>query len=297
MTYKVFVDDSGSKEYFEPYNPYLIEDPLPFEGNELYWRNNYFVLTGIRVEQEDLGKVDGAIRKLKVDCFGTEDVEIKSVWLRYPDKQEAKYLKPYGLTKERLLKFGNDYMDAIASFSDEVKILAVVVDKRYFKYRGKVNNAPLLRATQVLLERVCQAGGETTLVFDQMDTSTSKWRGDNNKILGVYLTNARMEQIYISEYTNITDCTFGDSSKDNMLQIADVCAYCVYRQFVMYGPEWSQQRDNETLDVYSYFRRIADNFYRSPYPSHRNKVVGYGLSVIPNTHKLNWQFVKESLED
>lgn len=294
MLYKVFIDDSGLKEYLDPYIEKYIENPLPFEGNEMYWRSNYFVLTGVKIKQEDLGEIDKEFRELKQNCFGTDNIEIKSSWLRQPEKRTQKYLEPYNLSCNKLNKFGEDYFDTIAKFEKKLKIIAVVVDKRYFKHRDKVGNAPLLRATQVLLERVHDSGGFNTLVFDQMDKSTSKWKGDNGKVLGVYLTNEHMEKIYTAQYTNIVDCTFGDSKKDNILQIADICSYCVYRQFVMYGPDWSQQRGNEQLSIYPYFGKIADNFYRSPY--HKNKVIGYGLSAIPNPKKLNWQFIKEHLE-
>jgi len=47
--YKTFVDDSGKKNFHTPYAIDFVENPPTFEGYEEFWRDNYFVLCGVRV--------------------------------------------------------------------------------------------------------------------------------------------------------------------------------------------------------------------------------------------------------
>jgi len=46
MLYKVFIDESGKKEYKNPYSKDFINNPPPLEKYEDFWRDNYFVLCG-----------------------------------------------------------------------------------------------------------------------------------------------------------------------------------------------------------------------------------------------------------
>jgi hypothetical protein len=56
---------------------------------------------------------------------------------------------------------------------------------------------------------------------------------------------------------------FISSSENNFLQVADLCAYDLFRQFKDHGEEW----DSPTADkwpLYRYFSRIVRQFYTGP---------------------------------
>ena len=84
MIYRVFIDDSGAKEYKNTFSSQDIKSPPSFIGNERYWRDNYFVMCGMRLHQKNISPINNIINGLKIDCFGTTKVELKSDWLRNP---------------------------------------------------------------------------------------------------------------------------------------------------------------------------------------------------------------------
>lgn len=296
MSCKVFIDDSGDKEYPTPYAREFVDNPPPFPGNETFWRGNYFVLCGVRVDDADLENLNNQFNSLKVKYFGTRDVEIKSTWMRIPDKRKKYYLDPYGITSEQLNQFGEEYFDLIRTNWKILKIFGVVFDKRWYgKARTTPEGTPLLKTSQVLLERVhSYCGTDCVVIFDQMESSLSVKKGAHNKIQGVFLKNDGMTNIYVPSYTNIKDISFKQSSSENFLQVADVCAYTIARQFVEFGREWGGTHKNAegkvVLSVYKYFDRISCNFYVGGWLF--DSVRGYGLVCLPDKAKINWDFKK-----
>lgn len=297
MSSTVFVDDSGSKEYLTPYTRDFVENPPLFEGNEAFWRGNYFVLCGVRIEDSDLEELNDQFNALKEACFGTRDVEIKSTWMRMSDKRKKFYLDPYGITPEQLNKFGEDYFDLIAANAKKMKLFAVAFDKRWYgPARATADGTPLLKSTQALLERLhSYCGKDCKVVFDQMESSLSIQKGTHDKMQGIFLKNDEMKNIYVTKYDNVSGISFKQSSSENFLQVADICAYTVYRQFTQYGREWDgTHKDDEgktTLNTYPYFERIRCNFYSGGY--FRVGVRGHGLVCIPDKAKINWDFQKD----
>lgn len=295
MLYKVFIDDSGKKGFYDPYDPLKNYDPPEYKDDLSFWRNNYFVLCGVKIKQDDIGQINDEINNLKYTYFGTHDIEIKSNYLRHPEKRQKFYLTPYGLSEQKLNEFGEAFIDLIAAHKEDLKLFAAIHDKRQIRQRSEIKHDPLLKTTQILLERIHKSGGYNIVVFDQMDSGISLDSKNHKNILGVYTGNKGMSEIYISNYSNISDVSFMVSSKENFLQIADVCAYNVNRQFMEYGREWldrSSIQDKKKLSTYPYFDRIAGNFYCSPYPNCQNRVRGYGITLYPDFAKINWSTKK-----
>ena len=114
MLYKVFIDESGQKEYKTPYSRDFFDNPPPFNKYEDFWRDNYFVLCGVRVKTDDLSKINKEINRLKKRYFNTHKVEIKSDWLRNPDQRKKHYLRKFDISADNLNKFGDDFIDLIA---------------------------------------------------------------------------------------------------------------------------------------------------------------------------------------
>jgi len=289
MNYKIFIDDSGSKEYFNPFSRDFIDNPPDTEQYLDFWRKNYFVLTGVRVLNKDLGLINKAINDLKEDIFKTHNVEIKSDWLRNPNQQKKHYLIPFKLKIEDLKKFGDKLFKLIIKYNQQLKIISVVFDKRYFgdKKRLIAEGNSLAKTSQIIFERVQYLGGKNTVIFDQMESSLKLRRGRHKLILDVFENKESIKTIHVHKYSAIDDVKFAKSNLENFLQIADICGYPVYRQFVHYGRDWGS-KTNDTLPTYEYFNRIRHNFV-----SLKGKVRGVGLVCIPDLNKRNWDILND----
>ena len=88
MYYKVFIDESGSKDYINPYSRGFVDVPPLFKDYPKFWQDNYFVLCAVRIKQEDIGPINNDINVLKEKHFKTTKVEIKSDWLRNPHNRK-----------------------------------------------------------------------------------------------------------------------------------------------------------------------------------------------------------------
>jgi hypothetical protein len=298
MLYKVFIDDSGSKDYISPYSRDFIDNPPIFDNYEKFWRDNYFVLCGVRVAQENLNEINSIINKLKEKYFKTHLVELKSDWFRNEHKRKKNYLNKYNISVEDLTKFMNEIYDMIANYSDKLKLIAVVFDKRFYgdEKRQRSEGSPLAKTSQIIFERLQYLGTYHIVIFDQMEASLKIDHGNNGKILEVLRGNKEMEKIYVAKYDKISDIKFIKSSNENFLQIADLCAYNVYRQFVHYGREWSGNKKDKNgksiLGMYEYFNRIRCNFIHLPMGIEK-KVCGVGMVCIPDFDKYNWDLMKD----
>lgn len=291
MLYKVFIDDSGGKDYRTPYARSFINQPPTFDGNEEFWRNNYFVLCGARIKDSDIAALNAEINSIKMEYFGTHNVEIKSVWLRNPDKRKKHYLAPFSIAEDDLNAFGNAILHFISAHKRELKLIGVVFDKRYYgdAKRATGHGSPLLKTTQVLLERFHYMGGYHVVVFDQMESSLLLNDGQQGRMLNVFQNREAMGEIFVNQYSGVTDFKFLKSSGENFLQIADVCAYNIYRQFVEHGREWcgssKDQQGVPALSCYEHFDSIRCNLVAHP---RDGRIRGIGLTCIPDTDKLNW---------
>lgn len=291
MLYKVFIDESGKKEYKNPYSRDFIKNPPPLEKYEDFWRDNYFVLCGIRIKQDNLKIINPKINEIKKEYFGTHKIEIKSDWLRNPHKRKKHYLTPFNIIAERLNEFGEKFIDLIGEHKKNLKIVAVVFDKRFYgdAKRQKSEGIPLLKTAQVLFERLQYAGNYHIVIFDQMESSLKLSVGQHDKILNVFQKNHGMEKIYVDKYDKITDIKFMESCNENFLQVADICAYNIFRQFVEFGREWTGQNKSKngkvSMSAYPYFDRIRCNFLYNPF---NKQVRGVGLTCVPDVKKLDW---------
>jgi hypothetical protein len=296
MLYKVFIDDSGSKDYISPYSKDFINNPPVFDNYEKFWRDNYFVLCGVRIEQENLQELNYIINNLKQRCFKTYEVELKSDWLRNPYQQKKNYLDKFNVTIDDLKKLTNGIYDMLREYRDKLKLVAVVFDKRYYgdEKRKRSEGDPLTKASQIIFERLQYLGTYHVVIFDQMEASLKIDKGNNGKILKVFKDNQEMEKIFVQSYDKIADIKFIKSCNENFLQIADLCAYNVYRQFVHYGRAWSgSNKDKKGLSImgmYEYFDKIRCNFVHLPQGVNK-KVCGVGMICIPDFDKCDWDLM------
>lgn len=292
--YKIFIDDSGSKDYKNSYCP-LKKECLPDWKDERKWLDdNFFALCWIHIKSADIQYIDNEIKDLKNKVFGTNHVEIKSTFLRNPKQAKKEYLDKYKITSRDLKYFGDEVYNILEKHKNKFRIFATVFDKRQYKYRDKIDANCLLKSCQVLFERVQYSGLKTIMVFDQMESSLSKKKWNHKKMLEVKQQNCGMEKQYIDVYDNIIDIEFQKSHNENMLQVADLLSYNVRRQFMEHGRcmidgEGCIKNNNWYTECweYEYFTKTCNRIY-----SEKWKTIGIWLVVIPNWKKLNWNLSK-----
>jgi hypothetical protein len=278
----LFIDDSGSKEWVTPHTDDFVNNPPErTEQNLNFWRGNYFVLAGVHVDSETLAKINSKINSIKIEYFGTKYVEIKSTWLRNPEKRKRNYLEKFNMTEKKLREFIDlEWYKILEDYKNSIKVQAVVLDKRYYKYReGKY---PLELTVVALFDRVEKGDHkECSIVFDQMDDEIRSTQHTQGRVLRIHKKEVAIPS-FQNKYSH--KISFEKSCNSNMLQIADTVAYNVYRQFLDFGHEWDNSKI-DTLPEYSHFEKISDLFYKSS----TGQIKGYGLVKVPDPNGRRWK--------
>lgn len=280
-THVLYVDDSGTKEYAA--------------APELYSNtgcSRYFVFGGVCISTSEAGKLSTSIREIKIRYFGTDNVEIKSNWLRIPKEQERRYLAPYGLTSEALKVFVEEYYNAIAA--TELCLIAAVVDKIHVqeKYQ-RPWYAPAI-AYELLLQRAvqeCRHPNSISIVVDDMTGATPKGN-QYKKNLTNHHRNLRQRgsSLYKGiDFSSLTgEVKFVNSAFSPLVQVADIIAYNIYRQFVQYGEKWEEE-GLERLPTYEWFDKLGKKFRQGP----DQRVQGFGVAKFPLLRRIRWSYTDE----
>lgn len=228
------------------------------------------------------------IQKVKSAYFKTSNIEIKSRWIRMPNLREEKYLLPYGLTNEDLAVFVGDIYNLM--IESRITIFAGVVDKHRTLQKNHSRGAwhPLTIAYEILMQRVVLTIPRTHTVQVYMDNMSGKTSSGNEHNTNL-LRHHRVLQKYGSrllpkQYSSLSfgclqgDLKFIDSARSDLVQLADLIAYNVYRQFVEHGDSSLGVDDLSTDDKYEWFQKLWNKFDRS----WRGSVQGYGVAVYPS---------------
>lgn len=280
--FKFFIDDSGSKDYKNPYDKSLSDSLYPWSSTTKSWLDdNFFVLCGIYIHTDNMKIIDNEIKALKKRIFGTEYIEIKSVYLRNPKLRKRYYLDKYPVTEQSLKDFWDSLFTIISKYQNTLKLITTIFDKRHYKNRSDSDKQPLLKSVQAIFERIEHIGNDTHIVFDQMESSLSLEKGNHKWICNVAKGNVWLSHSYIEDYTHIKKIEFQKSHNDNFLQIADICSYVIRRQFMEHWKVWLEGWSD--CGVYDYFDKIRCNVY-----TQFGKSVWYGLIIIPNFKKIQW---------
>ncbi len=278
----LFIDDSGSKDWETPYaQEFISKPPVRNEQNLKFWRGNYFVLAGVHVSTDTLTSINPEINEIKLKTFHSSHVEIKSVWMRNPDKRKKHYLDPYKISENDLRQFTEDWYKILEENKAEIQLQAFVLDKRYFKNK-RSQFTPLQMLVQVLFDRVeLHPSRQCTIVFDQMDREIKSVKHHHGEILKI--SNKEIDLGSFQKKYSHFPPRFEASKNSNLLQLADTVAYNIYRQFVDYGGIW-EDKNSRTLRLYPFLKRISDNFYH-----HKGRVAGFGIVKIPDPNKIRWR--------
>ena len=278
----LFIDDSGSKHWETPYSAEFVDSPPARTSQNLnFWRGNYLVLAGLYIDSQVMKELNERIDKEKEKVFGTKYVEIHSADLRSPFKRRKKYIDKFDITEESLKYFIEDFWYPLYDQYD-LQLIAIVLDKRYYKNVRHEGKSPLDVAAEGLFEstelhpkRGCR------IIFDQMDSQIKSSKREQGRILQIANTKISLDDGKYENKYHHTSIGFDNSARSNFLQMVDLVAYNVWRQFVEYGDEWdihAPQGEHRKLPTYQYFERISKNFY------HREdgKINGYGIVKLPD---------------
>jgi len=271
----IFIDDSGSKLWDIPYAQEFVDrPPVRNDNNRNFWLQNYFVLAGVFVDGDTMTRLNPLINEKKWELFRTKYVEIRSSDLRNPHQRRKKYTDKFRVSDDALKEFIDDFWYPLFTNNPQIKVQAVVLDKRY--YKNHRDRLPLAIATQALFDRIELGPNKMSMiVFDQMDAEVKSIQGSQGTILKI--ANHEIDLGASFNTYSHTNIVFEESKNSNFLQLADTVAYNIFRQFVEYGDKW-----DGTIAIdgkYSYFERIFGNFYCK---GSSNQPKGVGITKLPD---------------
>lgn len=272
----LYLDDSGTKEY-SPDRRYSLDGG----------KTPYFVFGGTLLTQRQASIVDQKMCALKLRCFGSASVEIKANWLRFPPERTRRYLIPFRLTDAQLNSFVNEVYELLSC--DLCLHLACIVNKAEVQETyHKSHHYPPSIAYDCVLQRAQQQmqteDGIVHIIIDDMSGATpagNQYRENLNRQHRLLRTkgSALRKGMPMDRIGNLS---FSNSAADHRLQLADLVAYAVYRQFVDHGPDW--EKEVEPLPCYSYFDRISSRFRNQ-----NGRVQGFGVVKFPRGGSVRWQ--------
>lgn len=247
--YFFYFDESGSRD---PRAKRILPDGTEQALDHLY------VLTAVSLYEFKWRRFDRAIANLKLELrdhlyrtrsldFDLADCEVKSTWLRIAKQREKESPFLHALTDKDRQRLVDCFLRLVAEHY--MQVFAVVIDKR--KLHAHMDHEKLhKKAYELLLERIEHFMAEfhpkhqATIVMDDTDKTI-------NRALSMKHAFFQREGNRIVDFKHIVEYPFfTDSKLSNGVQLADLCAYNVYRAF----------RD-QSFD-YPFFKNLLPHFYR-----------------------------------
>jgi hypothetical protein len=250
LTHGFYIDDSGTKEY--------ADDPANYSA--LRGISRYFVFCGALMPLVEAGRFSQKIIATKKNHFGTDNVELKSNWLRIPHERQRRYLTPYGIDDATLDRCVAEVYELIRQA--DLMFIAAIIDKQHVQedYPDPWY-APAI-AYELVLQRVQSElipGNSAAIIIDDMSGATPK----GNQ----YKKNLKLQHIRLGKFggglrrsmkfDRIGTQRFVNSAISHLVQISDLAAYNVHRQFNQYGEDWERPGAGP-LNMYPYFREVSD---------------------------------------
>lgn len=261
---RIWIDDTGEKEYG------------PKTGR-------FFAYVGVAVRKHREEQVAESFNDLKRMILGTDKPEIKSNWLRIPKEVQRRYVEPFDLDVRDVDAFSKAFYSWLSH--QPVMLLASVVDKELMEqkhgasknYASSTSYEYLMQRYQYLLKEVGVSKGE--VVIDEMMGLTPK--GSKHRELLVKQHKQLVERglgtgnVKTDRIANWVK--FGGSHDYALLQVADLCAYNVMRQFRMHPAYSSFKKQGCETPKYEHFERILPKFRASV----DGRIDGYGVVRYP----------------
>lgn len=274
-THLLYIDDSGQKEY------------APDKKTYGHHRSRHFVFGGLLVTRDGASSLAKTISELKTKFFGSSKIEVKSNWLRIPDERRVRYLEPFALTEEKLNEFTDEFYRVISE--SDLQLMASVVDKLHMhkKYAERAWYPPAI-AYDALLQRAeneLRNVGSYAVFVDEM---TGKTKGGRE-----YKENLRQQHKRLKRFGSPMrsfafnalegDIRFLPSESSHLIQVADIAAYNVFRQFRDNPDGWESPKLK--LELYKYLGRMLDKFRMDDV----GRIQGYGIAKVPLIRRVRWR--------
>jgi len=268
--YFFYIDDSGNRD------PGL---QLTRADGSVFVKDHIYVLTAValyehrwRAVEEELTDYKLALRDSLHRATGLEtaiiDCEVKSTWLRHPNEREKRSPFLHALTDEQRTRLAEIYYSQLGKH--RIHLISVVIDKRHL-HPETTSHFLHLKAYEILLERIELLLAERypkhrgLIVMDDSDRNLNRAVAMKHAQL-LHRGGRHISFNHIAEYPFFTE-----SSLSHGVQLADLCAYNVYRAF--------RQEDF----AYSFFASHLSHYYNSRNTA-PNKLDG--LKVFPDTSPL-----------
>lgn len=266
-TYLFYLDESGQREG-------------PEEG--------YFVLASVGVPIDEWQSLNRQITDLKWTYFSDPDVELKSTWLRNPRERPKRYLEKYGVADGDLVECVDSVYDALTGHN--VIIIAAVIDKARFGRREREGDTPLSLAYKILFERIerClqKIDAHGILIFDKIEDAEMKRAGYEKLLTEQHRKHREEGTEFVRVDRIIEGLLFIRSSDNNGIQLADLCAYNVMRQFRDFGHLYHDRKGFLTEDRYELFARIECRLLRM---TDEGRYTGHALRRFPTVNSGEWK--------
>lgn len=287
MAYRLILDDSGTRDY---------DDARNYETSG---KSRYFVYGALLIEDREAQLFITRLHELKQITFKTREVEIKSNWLRIPKEQRRRYLDPYGISEADLKKFTDGFYALIEGA--QLQLIGSIVDKLHMQEIYAPPRAPWYAPTvayEILLQRAVQAvpdGNSIAVTVDKISGRTSS-SNDYEDLLQAHHAKlckyGSKLQPALSFKPMMAPVRFTDSKHSDLIQVADVAAYNLFRQFRDHGEAWEKAVVGP-LPTYEHFKRIAGKFYQGP----GNRIQGFGVVKFPLIRRVIWSVSKNESND
>lgn len=266
--YFFYFDESGSRD---PRAKRVLPDGTEKAMDHLY------VLTAVSLFEFKWRRFDRAIANLKLELrdhlyktksldYDLADCEVKSTWLRIAKQREKESPFLHGLTDKDRQRLVDCYLKQIGEH--HMQVFAVVIDKR--KLHAHMDHEKLhKKAYELLLERIEHFMAEfhpkhqAVIVMDDTDKTI-------NRAISMKHAFFQREGNRLVDFKHIVEYPFfTDSKLSNGVQLADLCAYNVYRAF--------REQDFK----YPFFQNLLPYFYRREKSGKLD-----GLKVFPDDSDL-----------
>jgi hypothetical protein len=273
VSYVFHIDDSGTKDYADSASEY---------GSG---PTRYFVFGGVLATLDVASVLAQKIANLKERATGGAELELKSNWLRMPHERKKRYLEE-GIDDRTL----TDLVDEVYRAVDDadVMLIAAVVDKvQMVEEYGTRAYYPPAVAYEALMQRVQNevvSADACLVVVDDMTGKNPKGNEHKRNLIRHHeLLRKHGSRLRRGMRLDaLGQLKFMSSARSNMLQVADLVAYNVYRQFVEFGEDW--EKPSAALPTYGYFARLERRFRADS----RGRIQGYGIIKIPVGTKVRW---------
>jgi len=248
--YFFYIDDSGNRD------PGL--QKIRSDGS-VFIKDHLYVLTAVGLYEHDWRAVEEELTDYKLSLRETlrrthglqtsiMDCEVKSTYLRNAREREKHSPFLHTLNDDQRTRLAEMYYSQFGKH--RMHLISVVIDKRYLR-PDTSSHFIQLQAYEILLERIERLLTERypkhqgLVIMDDSERDLNRAVAMKHAQL-LHLGGRRIGFRLIAEYPSFTE-----SSLSHGVQLADLCAYNVYRAF--------RQQDF----AYPYFTRFLPHYYNS----------------------------------